>query len=94
MAKFEKQYRPSRQVKKYAKEIAVAWHSALKGILDAGTLLNQSSKELGRKAWLDMVNNDLPFKRRTAEKSSRSRPTRGSRAPRTYSIYGLRIVAL
>lgn len=68
MAKFVKQYKPTRQVQAYAKKIAFAWHSAIEGILDAGRLLDEAHEKLGRKAWLDMVNNDLPFQRRTAEK--------------------------
>lgn len=68
MAKIVKQYKHTRAVKAYAKKIAFAWHDAIEAILEAGRLLGEAHDRLGRKVWLDMVNNDLPFQRRTAEK--------------------------
>ena len=68
MAKIITLYKPTRQVQTIAKQITLAWHSALEGILEAGRLLNDAHETLEPKAWLDMVNNDLPFERRTAEK--------------------------
>ena len=61
MAKFVKQYKPTRQVQAYAKKIAFALHSAIEGILDAGRLLAEAHDKLGRKAWLDMVSYDVRY---------------------------------
>lgn len=58
----------TKQTAKYVKAISAAWKRALEGILEAGKILAQAEKDLGRKQWLAMVENELPFTRRTAEK--------------------------
>ena len=59
---------PTNQSKAFVKNISAAWRKALDGILEAGRLLNEAHNRLDDKAWHNMVTNDLPFTRRTAEK--------------------------
>lgn len=68
MNKSVSKYQPTKQVQTYAKKISKAWRQAFEGILEAGRLLQEAHDRLEPKAWLDMINNDLPFERRTAEK--------------------------
>jgi hypothetical protein len=68
MIKSVSKYQPTKQVQTYAKKISIAWRQAVEGILEAGRLLQEAHDRLEPKAWLDMINNDLPFERRTAEK--------------------------
>jgi|TARA_R110001606_G_scaffold20752_1_gene73889 hypothetical protein len=65
---FVKPYVPSGKSKKYINRIQKSFQSALKDFLDIGRALMDAEEELGRKEWLDMVTNSLPFSRRTAEK--------------------------
>ncbi|WP_197410697.1 DUF3102 domain-containing protein [Devosia epidermidihirudinis] len=40
----------------------------LQGFIEIGRILTEAKHRLGASRWLDMINNDLPFTRRTAEK--------------------------
>ena len=61
-------YTPNKKIKEYAQQIDAHWRSALTSILDVGKVLNVALEDVGRKEWVRMVDNVLPFTRRTAEK--------------------------
>ena len=60
--------KPSREVQAYANKISLAWRSALESILKVGQLLHEAQAKLDPKSWQDLINKELPFERRTAEK--------------------------
>ena len=68
MADFVEPYQPTRAAQAFITRITQSWTSALESFLEVGRTLLEAEKELEKKEWLDMVNNDLPFTRRTAEK--------------------------
>lgn len=68
MAKYVTTYQPSAKAKRFISKIKTSLQKALGDFLEIGRTLKKAEVELGRKEWLDMVNNELPFSRRTAEK--------------------------
>jgi len=61
-------YKPSRKAKAFIKRIQLSWQSALKSIIEVGQILQTAKTDLDKKEWEDMINHELPFTRRTAEK--------------------------
>lgn len=63
---------PTQQIaatkKDYVKKITIQLAKTLAGFIEIGRLLAEAETKLGRKQWLGMVNTELPFSRRTAEK--------------------------
>lgn len=53
---------------RYVQRIQIQLNKTLQGFIEIGKILAEAEEKLGRKSWLDMVNYDLPFSRRTAEK--------------------------
>ncbi|MDC1213859.1 DUF3102 domain-containing protein [Rhodospirillales bacterium] len=58
----------SNNITDYADRVSIAWRAALQSIIEVGVILNDAKENLDRKDWLDLINNNLPFTRRTAEK--------------------------
>lgn len=52
----------------YAKKINSAWKAAFQNILLTGRLLTEAKEKLDKAAWNLMIDNELTFKRRTADK--------------------------
>ncbi len=52
----------------YVARITVQLEKTIRGFIEIGRLLNEAHESLGRKRWLAMVTDELPFTRRTAEK--------------------------
>ncbi|MER2218887.1 DUF3102 domain-containing protein [Methylobacterium brachiatum] len=52
----------------YVARISAQLEKTIKGFVEIGKLLAEAQETLGRKAWLTMVTDELPFTRRTAEK--------------------------
>ena len=63
-----KKQRIAKESKAYATHIRTQWSNALNSIIEVGKILREAADELGKIDFLEMVNNDLPFTRRTAEK--------------------------
>jgi hypothetical protein len=54
--------------KEYVARISVQLEKTIRSFVEIGKLLTEAHETLGRKAWLEMVMDELPFTRRTAEK--------------------------
>jgi N6-adenosine-specific RNA methylase IME4 len=52
----------------YAERICVAWQSSIVGIIECGKILSEAKAALPHGQFIEMVENDLPFKRRTAHR--------------------------
>jgi hypothetical protein len=61
-------YKPSRRIQSYTSKIKKAWRKALDGILEAGLILHEAHEKLDPNSWQNLINHELPFERRTAEK--------------------------
>jgi hypothetical protein len=68
MPKLGKAYTATKEQREYGKRISKCWQAAVASIIEAGTILKEAEEKLGSKAWNEMVANECPFGRRTAEK--------------------------
>lgn len=53
---------------RYAEQIAIQLTKTLKGFIEIGRILNEAKLDLDKKSWQNLLNYELPFARRTAEK--------------------------
>ncbi|TNE62685.1 MAG: DUF3102 domain-containing protein [Alphaproteobacteria bacterium] len=59
---------PTNTVTSYAHKINAAWRNAFDNVIDTGRLLAEAKCVLGKRAWGEMVDSELVFSRRTANK--------------------------
>jgi hypothetical protein len=52
----------------WVERIAEAWRASVAAIIETGRLLNEAKDELAHGEWLAMIENDLPFGPRTAQR--------------------------
>jgi len=55
-------------IAQYAERIRAAWRQSVEGVLEAGRLLRQAQEELSADFYKRLVDAELPFTRRTAER--------------------------